>query len=419
MEQNKEKDIQNTIKSLQEKSDYIEKLLEKGNDVIIFQFGSHSIKYGFANEIVPRKIRTVIAYKHPDPPKNLYPQKLEEIDIDAQLTALEAALRKKGNIKGDVSNFKVKQKNRIEIPAPYKNAARPESLAREDIFFEDDVYIPENLPGYVLRYPIRYGVLNVSESYTYEQVMADLQKLVYFILKNKLMIKQADYSKYSIILVIPDIFHRMHIKGLINLFLKNFGFAALYPHQESVLATFGLCVSQACVVDIGSDKINICCVDEGTVMPQTLIRKHFGMRDTEAVLYKLIQKKQNITYFTKNLKLDCTFLSDWSQIEKLKELAYNFVQVEETANNTYEGTLMRERPETFVITGSEAFNIAPASFFAADLLNTLKFRELINEKFLNFTSRYFTEYFDIEDYDDYSKKIFSSVRFSTNLSLFH
>jgi hypothetical protein len=47
--ENTKESMQNTIKNLQARSQHIEKLIEKGNDVLIFQYGSHSIKYGYAS----------------------------------------------------------------------------------------------------------------------------------------------------------------------------------------------------------------------------------------------------------------------------------------------------------------------------------------------------------------------------------
>ena len=40
--------VQNTIKNLQDKITNIESMLDKGSDCLIFQFGSHSIKFNKA-----------------------------------------------------------------------------------------------------------------------------------------------------------------------------------------------------------------------------------------------------------------------------------------------------------------------------------------------------------------------------------
>lgn len=59
--------MQNTIKNLQARTENIEKLLEKGNRCIVIHIGSHSLKVGFANDRVPHRVRTLIAYKTKKP----------------------------------------------------------------------------------------------------------------------------------------------------------------------------------------------------------------------------------------------------------------------------------------------------------------------------------------------------------------
>lgn len=55
--------MQNTIKNLQAKSDFIYKLEDKGSKTIVLQLGSHSIKMGFANERAPFTISPYVAYR--------------------------------------------------------------------------------------------------------------------------------------------------------------------------------------------------------------------------------------------------------------------------------------------------------------------------------------------------------------------
>jgi actin-related protein len=55
--------MQNTIKNLQAKSEYINKLEDKGSKALVLQLGSHTIKMGFANEKAPFVLRPFIAYK--------------------------------------------------------------------------------------------------------------------------------------------------------------------------------------------------------------------------------------------------------------------------------------------------------------------------------------------------------------------
>lgn len=65
----------------------------------------------------------------------------------------------------------------------------------------------------------------------------------------------------------------------------------MYIHLESILACFGSAVSSACVVDIGHEKINVCCVDEGVILPKTLVKKNFGSKDISKIMAKLFSER--------------------------------------------------------------------------------------------------------------------------------
>lgn len=64
-------------------------------------------------------------------------------------------------------------------------------------------------------------------------------------------------------------------------------------HLESVLACLGTSISSAVVVDIGHEKINICCVEEGVILPKTLVRKNFGLKHVTKTMIKLFNNKIN------------------------------------------------------------------------------------------------------------------------------
>jgi len=403
METSKEKEnIQNTLKVLQEKSQHIEKLLEKGNDVIIFQVGSHSIKYGFANQMLPQSVKTTLGYYHANPPakQTLDLSLLDE--VEPFLPELEDSLRKKGNLKSDAKQSaasKLKQKSRIEI-SPSLSQAKFEKLDPKKIYFEDDIYVHQNNPNFVIREPIKYGLFNLSKSYNFDAILGDIEQLIRYILEKKLELSQLEFSKYSIILIVPDVFHRGQVKGIINIFMKKLAFARIYLHQESALAAFGTCLSQACVVDIGSDKINICCIDEGVVLPQTIIRKFYGGKEVDLFLHKLLTKKNSYSYMSKNVKLDVTIPGDLNQIESVKQLGSSYQHLEDSGNIIYEGALLRNQSEVLLISHGDPFVIAPHIFFYSNLLNSIKQRDPDNEDYFNFQSDYFDSYFDPEDYYD-------------------
>lgn len=101
---------------------------------------------------------------------------------------------------------------------------------------------------------------------------------------------------YRAVLLIPDLFMRSHVKGMLDILLNRLGFSAAFTCQvglvllhmillriinvtdmskcvvmlqDSVCATFGAGVMSACVVDVGDQKTSVCCVEDGLSLRQT------------------------------------------------------------------------------------------------------------------------------------------------------
>lgn len=61
--------------------------------------------------------------------------------------------------------------------------------------------------------------------------------------------------------------------------LFELGFKSMFLHQESVLSTYAMALPTAVVVDIGSTKTSVCCIEEGIIIARSIIRKNFGGDD--------------------------------------------------------------------------------------------------------------------------------------------
>ena len=100
-------------------------------------------------------------------------------------------------------------------------------------------------------------------------------------------IPREEFSSCTAILIIPDLFCKSDIKALVELLLVDMGFAQACIQQESVCATFGAGLSSGCVVDMGSEKISISCVEEGLILPETRIQLAYGGNDLSRFLAEL------------------------------------------------------------------------------------------------------------------------------------
>lgn len=102
---------------------------------------------------------------------------------------------------------------------------------------------------------------------------------------------------FNCILVTPDIFVKHHLRHMVDMLLGKLKFKSLFMHTESVMATFAMAMSSACVVDIGSSKINVCCIEEGILVPKSIVRKHYGCEDLNEMLYRLMNRSKALHYF--------------------------------------------------------------------------------------------------------------------------
>ncbi|XP_070558139.1 actin-related protein 8-like isoform X2 [Ptychodera flava] len=145
---------------------------------------------------------------------------------------------------------------------------------------EEALYIsPEDC--YNFHRPFRCGGLNLHQGIggSLSVVMQDLEVIWKTAIERHLEIPIKDLRHYRAILLIPDIYHRPHVKELMNLLLNRLGFGAAIVIQESVCATFGAGLQSACVVDVGDQKTSISCVEDGLSHRNTRIRLSYGGSD--------------------------------------------------------------------------------------------------------------------------------------------
>ena len=90
------------------------------------------------------------------------------------------------------------------------------------------------------------------------------------------------------LVVIPEWFLKPAVKGIVNIILRDIGFNRVYLHLEPIVACYGATVTTAMVVDIGAEKVSVCCVDEGQVVSNTSVVKYFGGRDLDHALLRMI-----------------------------------------------------------------------------------------------------------------------------------
>lgn len=420
---------------------------EKGSDCVVFQFGSHSVKFGLASQLQPFVVPNCIAYRYNDDSdkmdveieiknnnlnnegrdekSDLFLSDLLNVEqeIIGKLVKLEQKEKGKNKLANqnktysankvyDSSNCEAdhqERKNFEQNPnstASYKKALGMAYDINEDI--PDNYYkwtSTANKPSYLvgrealtiaeteqyqLRYPIRYGFFN--NNITYQGVLDDLRNITDFCLVQVLQIPRKEFSNYNVVIIIPDLFIKQQVKGLVNIFLRVLNFKGVFIHLESIMSSFGAALQSSCIIDIGSSKVNVVCVDEGLIIEESLIRKNFGGDDITKLLYHMLTRKNSKNYFPSHY-----FNPDNSYhfriFEKLKENECELPNLQNPSSQFVQKNCKiwlhrkNENTKSFNVTISDSLYISPLGLFYPQVFETIRNAHL----------PYLNEYNDIYD----------------------
>ena len=108
--------------------------------------------------------------------------------------------------------------------------------------------------SFVTHYPVRYGNLNVTDTYTGVECCEDLQKILTTAIKDTMHLAPVNFKHFNVVLILPDTFVKHHVRYLLDMLFIKMGFKSCFIHLESVMATYAMAAQSACVVDIGSSK---------------------------------------------------------------------------------------------------------------------------------------------------------------------
>uniref|UniRef100_A0A182FT69 Uncharacterized protein n=1 Tax=Anopheles albimanus TaxID=7167 RepID=A0A182FT69_ANOAL len=262
--------------------------------------------------------------------------------------------------------------------AEFNRHSKPEIIAKTLNEWDSDRYLEKVVIGedvlklnlrkahYNLHFPIRRGEFNIHNNIggSLFSVLTDLQIIWEFVLFKMMSILSKDISRYKAVLVVPDIYNRIHLGEYMTLLLKRIGFGSCFIVQDHVSATFGAGLGYACVVDVGDQKTSVSCVEDGISHPQTRVRFDYGGGDVSQVLYWLL-KKCNFPY----QEYDEQNLMDTWLLQHLKE---NYGHFFEGTMNNIEKRFVVHQPCTekriYTFRSFDEFNVAPLSLFYIELL---------------------------------------------------
>ena len=187
---------------------------------------------------------------------------------------------------------------------------------------------------------------------------------------------------FQAVLIVPAIYNRSFVKQYLTVLLSKIGFGQAFLVQDHVAATFGAGLSQACVVDVGDQKISVSCVEDGISHPHSRIQLNVGGSDITQIFFFML-RQNNFPY----KECDPTHSKhDAEMVQKLKEENCHMnLDICGTAEKTFcvprNGYNLK-----FSVCLSDECLMAPLAFFSVDLLELTRDEINVNSR-VNYMSR--------------------------------
>ncbi|KAK2463573.1 hypothetical protein APHAL10511_004324 [Amanita phalloides] len=364
----------------------------RGSQVIVVHLGSRFLRVGKASDVNPTTVPCVVAWKCTG---TIAPSTfVESISRPKKVkTSLKSTHRDENDTTPDdpfaekLANLTASLRERMRF---YKHRVTPNATSIARTFneqFKPEIILEHNDPyrvdwldaceenvligeralrlaepekaAFLVRWPIYGHNFNTRDYNSIQENLCDVEILLRMTLQDNLSITPSDYKNYSVVLIIPDFYERAYVRELANVLLVTMGFKQLCAQQESLAATYGAGISNACVVDIGAKVTSIACVDEGMVIPDSRLTLNLGGDDITEFLYVLLQR---IGFPYRDINLARSY--DWKVMEDLKVRLCTLTETD-LALNLYDFVVRRpdRSTEKYGLRAYDEIILAPMCLF--------------------------------------------------------
>ncbi|KAJ6518873.1 hypothetical protein C8R45DRAFT_949593 [Mycena sanguinolenta] len=386
----------------------------RGSQVIVIHPGSRFLRIGKASDVFPVTVPNVVARKinpaseapartfiqgiyrprgdavpqqeDSSTPQDEYAVKVTSDDpFDEKIAEVTISLRDRMRF------YKLRvTPNAANVASTFNEQFQPEIIAEHNDPYQlewikdgADVLVGERAlrlanpqeSGYAVRWPIRGSNFNTRDyGPSVQSILADVETVIRHTLQQKLGVQPRDYKDYSVVLVVPDLYDRSYVREFVNLLLVTMGFKQLCAQQESLAATYGAGLSNACVVDIGAVKTSVACVDEGLIIPDTRMTLSMGGDDITEFLYVLLER---IHFPYRDINLARSY--DWSVMEDLKARLCTLAEGD-VALNLYDFVVRQpfKPAEKYGLRAYDEIILAPMVLFEPRMVNFKQKQENVN-----------------------------------------
>lgn len=309
--------------------------LDDPSSTIVIHPGSKFLKIGFAMDETPFVIPSCIAI----PKSAVINNNVGDKPLDREQSPIFNELKSEiqQSFKERMRYYKRKvQSNSYERVTSFNAQSKPDIIEEktdhgrvEWITTPDRVYYGEEAErcskeNFIVRCPfINGGAFNIQSPYynSLSEILSDVTRLIEYVLsQEQFNVKQNQFSQYKIVLVIPDIFEKSHVETMFRILLKEMQFQAVAIMQESLAACYGSGIgTSTCIVNIGATQTRIACIDEGTVLENSLVTLDYGGDDITK-LFTLLLLQSEFPY----QDLDINTTHGWKLVEQLKKETITF-----------------------------------------------------------------------------------------------
>lgn len=184
-------------------------------------------------------------------------------------------------------------------------------------------------------------------------------------------------QRFKAILIIPDLFQKSHVETMIRLLITELPFQAVAIIQESLANCYGAGLgTSTCVVNIGSSSTNVVCVDEGSVVENSVIKLDYGGDDITR-LFSVLLKQNNFPYH----EWDPNTVAGWHLAETLKKNLVTFQDDGVAVQLTNFLKRMPNQPiEKYEFKIFDEVMLAPLALFYPEIFKLLKANNIMNNK---------------------------------------
>ncbi|KAJ3081334.1 actin-like protein arp8, partial [Quaeritorhiza haematococci] len=219
---------------------------------------------------------------------------------------------------------------------------------------------------YRMFHPLQHGLPNTQDYKTLQACMGDLQVIWSQAIETELNIPEKEFSKHNVVLIIPDLFNKKTVREMVSLLLRDMGFRGLVCLQESVAASFGAGISNACVVDIGAQKTSVACVEDAFCVADSRFNLKHGGDDITTVLMSLFLKN-DFPYRECDIAKN---VFDWMLVDELKQKFCTVNEMELTAQ-VYDFFVRRPDKQTLLykVKVYDEVMIAPMSMMYTEVID--------------------------------------------------